>query len=62
MIHSPAPCFNSLRSMGAPTEAVNVTAGKLSPLRLPVDFQTRPSGLELRDASTMRIRLTTSAS
>jgi hypothetical protein len=51
--HSPAPCFNSLRFMRVPAIAVNATAGKLGPLGLSVGFQTRPSGLRLRDADTM---------
>ena len=42
--HSPAPCFNSLRFMGVPAVAVNITAGKFGLLGLPVGFQTRPSG------------------
>jgi hypothetical protein len=53
--HSPAPCFNSLRFMGVPAVAVNITAGKFGPLGLSVGFQTRPSGLGLRDAITTRI-------
>ncbi len=53
--HAPAPCFHSLPFMGVPAIAANATAGKSGPLGLSVGFQTRPSGLRLRDAVSMGI-------